>query len=89
MEGCCQVMAWASMCMSLQVISDLLKPEKSNLVIHEDAKRGVYVHGLSEWVVRSPDEVSSLNNSTKLYMSGAACVSTAALQVCFMHLGFC
>ena len=41
------------------MISDLLKPEKSNLVIHEDAKRGVYVHGLSEWVVRSPEEVCS------------------------------
>ena len=40
-----------------EVVSDLLKPEKSNLVIHEDAKRGVHVHGLSEWVVRTPDEV--------------------------------
>ena len=42
------------------MISDLLKPEKSNLTIHEDAKRGVYVHGLSEWVVRTPDEVGAV-----------------------------
>jgi Kinesin motor domain len=33
-------------------ISDLLKPERSNLTIREDKKRGVYVEGLSEWVVR-------------------------------------
>ena len=40
-----------------QVISDLLKPERTNLVIREDRKRGVFVDGLSEWVVRSPQEV--------------------------------
>ena len=39
---------------SLQVISDLLKPESSNLVVREDKRRGVHVEGLSEWVVRSP-----------------------------------
>jgi hypothetical protein len=42
-----------------QVISDLLKPERQNLVIREDRKRGVFVEGLSEWVVRSPAEVTS------------------------------
>jgi len=41
----------------LQVISDLLKPERTNLVIREDRKRGVFVDGLSEWVVRTPQEV--------------------------------
>ena len=41
----------------LQVISDLLKPERTTLVIREDRKRGVFVDGLSEWVVRSPQEV--------------------------------
>lgn len=45
--------------MSGQVISDLLKPDRQNLVIREDRKRGVYVDGLSEWVVRSPAEVKS------------------------------
>lgn len=43
-----------------QAISDLLKPERTNLVIREDARRGVYVDGLSEWVVRSRGEVHSL-----------------------------
>lgn len=40
-----------------QVISDLLKPERQNLTIKEDRRRGVFVDGLSEWVVRSPHEV--------------------------------
>ena len=35
-------------------ISDLLKPERSNLTIREDKRKGVFVDGLSEWVVRSP-----------------------------------
>lgn len=42
------------------MISDLLKPERQNLVIREDRKRGVFVEGLSEWVVRSPAEVYGL-----------------------------
>lgn len=41
-------------------ISDLLKPERSNLTIREDKRRGVYVEGLSEWVVRSPEEIYGL-----------------------------
>ena len=45
---------------ALQVISDLLKPERHNLTIKEDKKRGVFVDGLSEWVVRSPQEVRRL-----------------------------
>jgi len=43
-----------------QVISDLLKPDKVNLMIREDRRRGVFVDGLSEWVVRSPAEVYGL-----------------------------
>eukprot|EP00884_Botryococcus_braunii_P022705 jgi/Botrbrau1/9118/Bobra.0305s0022.1 len=43
-----------------EVISDLLKPERVNLVIREDRRRGVFVDGLSEWVVRSPAEVYGL-----------------------------
>ena len=42
------------------MISDLLKPERSNLSIREDKRRGVFVEGLSEWVVRSPQEIYSL-----------------------------
>jgi len=41
-------------------ISDLLKPERANLAIREDKKRGVFVEGLSEWVVRSPAEIYGL-----------------------------
>ncbi len=43
-----------------EVVSDLLKPERTNLTIREDKKRGVYVEGLSEWVVRSPAEIYGL-----------------------------
>jgi hypothetical protein len=43
-----------------EVISDLLKPERVNLHIREDKKRGVFVEGLSEWVVRTPDEIYGL-----------------------------
>ena len=43
-----------------EVISDLLKPERANLAIREDRKRGVFVEGLSEWVVRTPDEIYGL-----------------------------
>ena len=41
-------------------ISDLLKPERSSLAIREDKNRGVFVEGLSEWVVRSPQEIYTL-----------------------------
>ena len=40
-----------------EVISDLLKPEATNLTIREDRRRGVHVEGLPEWVVRTPGEV--------------------------------
>lgn len=43
-----------------EVISDLLKPERTNLNIREDKKKGVFVEGLSEWVVRSPAEIYGL-----------------------------
>jgi kinesin family protein 3/17 len=64
-----------------EVISDLLKPERTNLMIREDKRKGVFVEvcvlcfvseakpfvvvscpgqGLSEWVVRSPQEIYGL-----------------------------
>ena len=43
-----------------EVISDLLKQERTNLTIREDKRRGVYVEGLSEWIVRSPAEIYGL-----------------------------
>lgn len=41
-------------------ISDLLKPDRNSLTIREDKRRGVFVDGLSEWVVRSPAEIYGL-----------------------------
>ena len=43
-----------------EVISDLLKIDRTALVIREDKKMGVFVEGLSEWAVRSPNEIYSL-----------------------------
>jgi hypothetical protein len=43
-----------------ETISDLLKPERNNLTIREDPRKGVYVEGLSEWVVRTPQEIYGL-----------------------------
>lgn len=40
-----------------EVISDLLKPERINLQIREDKKKGIFVDGLSEWIVRTPQEI--------------------------------
>jgi len=55
-----------------EVISDLLKPERSNLAIREDKKKGVFVEGLSEWVVRSPKEVYGLiKRGTALRATGS------------------
>lgn len=43
-----------------EIISDLLKVERAQLQIREDKKKGVFVEGLSEWAVRTPNEVYSL-----------------------------
>jgi len=43
-----------------ETVSDLLKPERTNLVIREDKKRGLFVEGQSEWVVRTPSEIYAL-----------------------------
>eukprot|EP00930_Biecheleria_cincta_P003599 TRINITY_DN104531_c0_g1_i1.p1 TRINITY_DN104531_c0_g1~~TRINITY_DN104531_c0_g1_i1.p1 ORF type:complete len:1055 (-),score=152.61 TRINITY_DN104531_c0_g1_i1:36-3200(-) len=43
-----------------EIISDLLKPDRSHLVIREDKRKGVFVEGLSEWLCRSPEEVHTL-----------------------------
>jgi kinesin family protein 3/17 len=43
-----------------EVISDLLRTDRRNLQIREDKNRGVFVEGLSEWAVRSPNEIFSL-----------------------------
>ena len=46
-----------------EVVSDLLmplSPTTTNLLIREDRVRGVFVGGLSEWLVRGPGEVMAL-----------------------------
>ena len=43
-----------------EIISDLLKVERTSLSIREDRTKGVFVEGLSEWAVRSPNEIYSL-----------------------------
>ena len=43
-----------------EIITDLLKVGRTSLQIREDKKKGVFVEGLSEWAVRSPNEVYSL-----------------------------
>jgi hypothetical protein len=61
-----------------EVISDLLKPERTNLTIREDKKRGVFVEGLSEWVVRSPAEIY-----------GTFCVFLHLFKYCKTLIMFC
>lgn len=61
-----------------EVISDMLKPERTNLIIREDRRRGVFVEGLSEWVVRSPGEVYML------MQRGQAMVSVNGVRKCGM-----
>ena len=41
-------------------VSDLLRPQKKNLHIREDPRKGVYVDGVSEWAVVRPQEILEL-----------------------------
>ena len=41
-------------------IDDLLKTEKKHLSIRESNKKGIYVEGLSEWAVCSPNDIYAL-----------------------------
>ena len=70
----------------VQVISDLLKPERQNLVIREDRKRGVFVEGLSEWVVRSPAEVSP---ALPLLLPSVAANDSRTLNFAFSLVSLC
>ena len=58
-----------------EVISDLLRNERVSLQIREDKKRGVFVEGLSEWAVRSPNEIF------KLMQKGALSRATAETKL--------
>lgn len=50
-----------------------LQPDRTNLVIREDRRRGVFVEGLSEWVVRSPAEVYQLMANGQAMVGAPAC----------------
>ena len=43
-----------------EVITDLLKSSATALAIRKNKKKGVFVEGLSEWVVRSPHDIYNL-----------------------------
>ena len=43
-----------------EYISDLLFPEKKNLNIREDKNKGIFVEGLSEWIVDNPNDIYKL-----------------------------
>eukprot|EP00759_Apiculatamorpha_spiralis_P003208 PhF_6_TR11547/c0_g1_i1/m.18547 len=59
-----------------EVISDLLKPQNKNLTVRQSKERGVFVDGLSEWVVRSPQEIYGLmNQGSELRMTGSTKMS--------------
>jgi len=53
-------------------ISDLLRTDRSNLHIREDKKKGVFVEGLSEWPVRSPNDTYGLIQKGTLARATAA-----------------
>lgn len=44
----------------MENINDLLRPDRVNLNIREDKKKGFFVDGLSEWVVRTPKDIYAL-----------------------------
>lgn len=58
-----------------EIVSDLLRPDRRHLQIREGKEKGVFVENLSEWVVRSLDEIHAL------LKSGAARRTTAATKI--------
>ena len=58
-----------------EMVSDLINAEGKSLQIREHQKKGVFVEGLSEWIVKSPEEVYSL------IQRGAAVRATASTKM--------
>eukprot|EP01137_Pigoraptor_chileana_P000384 Opistho-2@36475 len=56
----------------LEKIKDLLDESKDNLQVHEDKGRGVYIKGLTEIYVGSPDEVMAIMRKGKSNRAVAA-----------------
>lgn len=55
-----------------EVITDLLKSDQSPLHIRENKKKGVFVEGLSEWVVRTPHDIYNLMKDGMINRATAA-----------------
>ena len=55
-----------------EIISDLLKADRTALQIREEKKKGVFVEGLSEWAVRSHGEIFSLMEKGHYYRATAS-----------------
>ena len=53
-------------------IMDLLKNRQSGLQIREDKRKGLFVEGLSEWVVRSSSEIYSLMKKGESFRATAS-----------------
>ena len=69
-------------------ISDLLKPDKKNLQIREDKKKGIYVDLLSEWAVRTPQDIynllkkgTSIRATSSTYMNDVSSRSHAVFLI--------
>jgi Kinesin motor domain len=55
-----------------EIISDLLKFDRTSLIIREEKKKGVFVEGLSEWAVRSHSEIFGLMEKGHNYRATAS-----------------
>lgn len=55
-----------------EIISDLLKVDRTSLQIREEKKRGVFVEGLSEWAVRGHNEIFALMDRGHTYRATAS-----------------
>ena len=77
-------------------IDDLLKSEKKHLSIRESQKKGLYVEGLSEWAVRSPNDIYALlergaQNRVKdsTYMNDVSSRSHAVFTIILEQMKIC
>ena len=77
-------------------IDDLLKPEKKHLSIRENNKKGLYVEGLSEWAVRSPNDIYALlergalcRTKASTYMNDISSRSHAVFTIILEQMKIC
>ena len=77
-------------------IDDLLKPEKKHLSIRENNKKSLYVEGLSEWAVRSPNDIYALlergaqcRTKASTYMNDVSSRSHAVFTIILEQMKIC